>query len=438
MNKPIKFIRKWYKKAYLISLFLVGLPPFFIGFSYLNTNSLAKLIWLILFLTLLLFVKPTAMGKSKTILWLFLALFLTQSLSILPAKNLAAFLNQYEDLVFTAIFVVTTFYVLEDSDDFRNVILILFLNGLLNFGFQAVILFFPNLFLKLGEVLLHKNYLELIKLNIARSRLYFEVYDETLIPIVYYFIFRDPKRKITYILYLLSLTFFAFASNFRTRFLMLIFALGSSFIAFFKNLKRTSVFLLSSLILFTIVVYSLFVRGFGFTVIERLLLEDRSEDVLTVTKRFQNWERASEIGISSPLLGVGLGNYFDYLEPSKKYIYSALEQKLKEFQFAAYDPHNIFFKSFAETGVTGVALLIGVFVYFVKKDTKILSKKHTFSSILVISFWTLVIHALFNPSFTIKFQIYFWLFRILIERSNKKRSLINFSNNKLLKFKILG
>lgn len=410
--------KETYKLLYLLSVFLIGLPPFFLGFPFLNLHSLAKVIWLGIFICIFFGVfKTKKIGKEKTLLWLFLAFFAIQGISVVSARSIFAYLRQFEDIAFTAVFVVISFYTIEAKRDVKRILFVLLLSGVVNLLLQFILFVAPNAFLAAGEPFLHPDYLELIRLNIDRKRIYFEVYDEALIPIVFYLAFKPKaKRKGTSILYLVSLSVFSFVSNFRTRFLMLLFALTGSFAAFLRHFAKTIIPVIGALAALIFFVYSLMFRNVGFTVIERFALEDKYEDVKTVTNRLENWQQAANIGLSAPLTGVGLGNYFDYLEESDKHTYSVFQQKQREFQYAAFYPHNIFFKAMAETGVIGVALLIGMFLYFLKEDLKILSGKNMLAKALVVGFWTLVMHSLFNPSFTAKYQVSFWLFRVLVEK----------------------
>ena len=397
------------KKLYLTSLLLAILPPFYLFASYLNVNTAAKVLWVVIFLLLILR-KERKIPKENTLLWLFLTFFLSQSLSVVGAVNILAFLQQYEDLIFTAFFFFISLRLVAGVKDIKAVVLILLAGGATNLIFQATILLFPDAFLRAGELFLHEGYLEIIKINIGRSRIYFEGYDEILIPILLY-LWINSKKKIESALslfYIVLITTLSFVSNFRTRFLMLLFSLFSSFFLFLKTKKTylLALFILPTTIYF---LYSILTQNIGFTVFERLFLQSEREDVKTVTGRIEKWEKTVEIGLSAPFLGVGLGNYYDYLDPSMKQSISLFEQTRKEFELAAYDPHGVFFKIFAETGFLGLFSFLLILGYFLKNDIKILFLKEEIPKIFVVSFWTLFLYALVNPSYTTKYQALFWL-----------------------------
>ena len=405
------------KKIYLASLLLVILPPFYLFASFLNVNTLAKVLWVVVFLVLVL-KKERQIPKENTLLWLFLAFFLTQSLSVFGAVNIFAFLQQYEDLIFTALFFFISLSLLNKPKDIKNVVVVLLAGGVVNLVFQTIIFLFPNLFLRVGELFLHEGYLEIIKINVGRSRIYFEGYDEILIPILLY-LWLNLRKKIKSafsLFYVLLITTFSFVSNFRTRFLMLIFSLFFSFFLFLKT-KKTYLFAFFILPVTVYFLYSILTQNIGFTVFDRLLFQSEKEDVNTVTGRIEKWEKTVEIGLSAPVFGVGLGNYYDYLDPSMKQYASLFEQTRKEFELAAYDPHGIFFKIFAETGFLGLFSFLLILGYFLKKDIKILFSKEEIPKIFIVSFWTLFLYALVNPSYTTKYQALFWLLRILVEKS---------------------
>jgi len=414
-------VNKLIDKGYFLSIFLIGLPPVFFLFSYINTHSIAKLIWLFSFLILGFksYQKGIKLDISKTFLLLFLFYFITHSLSIIPAVNGGAFLEGYEDFFFSSIFFILSAFVIKGAKDIKKILVIFFIVAFMNAGFQTVIYFYPHLFTGLGGIFLHEGYLELILINIQRQRLYMEIYDETLIPIIFYFLTKRKNREVLTPLFLL-IGFFSFVSNFRTRFLMLVMALAGSVIVFLKEIKKYFLVLFAVGFLF-FSLYSILLQSTGFTVIQRVFLEDEYEDVSTVSSRINRWKKSVEIGLSSPLLGVGLGNYYDYLDSSMKQTISLFGHQEKEFEIAAHDPHNILFKTFAETGILGLMSLIMLLMYFLRKDFNVLKSDNNLSKAFVVSFWTFFSHALFNPTTTTKYQILFWLFRILIERANSIR-----------------
>ncbi|OGH16139.1 MAG: hypothetical protein A3C30_02905 [Candidatus Levybacteria bacterium RIFCSPHIGHO2_02_FULL_40_18] len=96
-------------------------------------------------------------------------------------------------------------------------------------------------------------------------------------------------------------------------------------------------------------------------------------------------------------------------------------------RLAAKDPHNVFASTFAETGFLGLGSLVLLLLYFLQKDIGIMKSSNDLSKTFVVSFWTLFVFALLNPSSSIIYQTLFWLLRALIEKSPKLRSRDSFN-----------
>jgi O-antigen ligase len=259
-------------------------------------------------------------------------------------------------------------------------------------------------------------------MNFQRNRVYLEAYDEIFVPFLFYFLMseKNGKKSLWFLFIFIGITIFSFISNIRIRFLMLIVSLIASVIFLGRYLKKF-LWLLFLVLLMFYFSYLALIKSKGYTVLERVLLENKYEDVLTVSTRLERWVKAVEMGLSSPLLGVGLGNYYDNLESSmKRPTYpSLLIQKEKEAELGTLHPHNIFFNALAETGGLGLASLLLLFLYFLVRDIKIFFKKYKedlFVRSFIMSFWTLFLAAFFNPSTTVNFYVVFWFLRVAIER----------------------
>ncbi len=407
------------EKGFYLSVFLVSLPPIFFIFSRANSHTFAKLIWLFIFFVLAVrfYQKGFNLKIDRGLLVLFLLYYVSQSFSIINAMSPVAFLERYEDFFFASIFFFVTTYIVNKKKVINNILYILFAASILNIIFQLLIFKFPDFITGFGRFFIHEGYIEIIQINIQRQRIYAEVYDEMLIPIIIYLIVKskDSLEKVFYAVLFFLISIFSFLSNFRTRFLMMVVALASAYAILFQRFKKITYFLLA-LVAVLYIGYTFLFRALGFTVIERVLLEDQPEDVSTITSRVTRWNKSVEMGLSSPIFGVGLGNYYDNLDFSMQRVFSPYESILREFELASYYPHNLFFRVFAETGFFGLAALTLLFVYFIKVDLKILRKSNYLAKAFIISFWILIIHALFNPSSTVKYQVFFWLFRVLIEK----------------------
>jgi O-antigen ligase len=204
---------------------------------------------------------------------------------------------------------------------------------------------------------------------------------------------------------------------------MYLFGFLSSLFLYIKNFKKyLAVFILFFLLIFYSI-YRIQNINFGFSSIDRFLLEDYQEDAYTVTSRIDRWFQSVDIGVSHILSGVGLGNYSLYISNKEKQgIFLNVSSK-KEFISASQDPHNIFFSTFAETGAVGLISFLVMLLYFFKKDIRILLlENHKFTKSLIIAFWTLFLYGIFNPTSMIKYQVDFFLMRFLIEFLYSKNS----------------
>lgn len=410
--------RKSVKRLYFLSLFLIGLPPFYILSSYINLHTAAKVIWFLIFAIFLFGLKEIKFKRKEKILFIFfLALFIVQSLSSLGAVSMIPFLIQYEDIFFAAMFFFVSLQILDGEKDLKKVIYIFLTATFINLLIQFAIFIVPQIFLTAAEYVLPGGYVELIKLNVERKRVYFASYDEIFIPLAFavYSTANNSLKKRANILLVIFISIASFISSFRTRFLMLTVSFFGSFVIFSKKIGKRLITVGLVLAALFMVLYMVISQSLGFTVLNRLSLEHRTEDVGTITSRSRLWGEAIDMGVSYIPFGVGIGNYYDHLGTDLKYTISVFEQRRQEHEKAIYYPHNIVFKTFAETGFIGFLVLVAIVIYFAKEDLGVIFKKdRVFKKAFIVSFWTLFLHALLNPSFTIKFMSLFWLTRVAI------------------------
>lgn len=401
-------------KLYYLSIFFILLPSISGGPFFSTIHSIGGYIsaFLITAVIYKLYRNNASLKIDNKILILFLTFFASQSMSVFSAENISSFISTYKEIVFSGFFFILSIYFINDSKSIKNVILVLFAVAAINIFFQIFILLFPNYFVSFGQTFINPSYLSSVSFNLVRGRVSIAAYDEIMIPIILYYWIRSKNRKILLPLGIL-ISIFSFLSEFRTKIIMLGFALAGSILIFKNNIKKYFIFLLIVPIVFYLL-YSIQ----GYTVLDRFLLQNQT-DISTVTSRIQRWEMAFEMGLSSPLIGVGLGNYYDYLPLQYQKSYSGYSFIREEYNAAATDTHDIFFQTFAETGILGLGTFVALLLYFVKKDFRLLRHNNAeLSKALVISFWTLFIYSLFNPSLTtITYPSLFWLLRVIIEKS---------------------
>lgn len=430
---------KFFETLFFFGLLFLQLPPLFFILPAFNLHTLGKLILISTFFYKLIFNKDSKeiLFKHKTIVSLFVLFFVSQSISILNVVSIEAFLRKYEDLLFASFAFFLLFFYLENQNHLRKILYILIFGFLANSLFQLLIYLAPIFFIQFGKIFMHPDSMNLITYKLQSSQLYFESYDEILIPIFFYFFIwaKAIPLKAFLITPIFVIGFFSFISNIRTKFLMFTFTTFCSFILFAKSLKKYFLLLLTLLLIFLYLVYKSQAVSLNFTVIERLFLEDPSRDYSTIVSRIDWWKRSVEIGMTSPLIGVGLGNYYDYLSWYKQKPFSLSILKNKVSEKIVQDPHNILFVTFVETGILGLIFFSLLIFYFIKKDFWIIKQQNKISSMFIIAFWPLFIHAFFNPSVVIKYQVLWWILRIVIEKYSllsafdKKRKLLFGSEN---------
>jgi len=263
-----------------------------------------------------------------------------------------------------------------------------------------------------------------MKFNLGRDRLFFESYGEVYLPVILYFLFFKSsswKKKVFYLILSSIIFLLAFWSNYRDRFLTFVFSLLGFLIVFRKsllkiNLKSIFFYLISGVIIFIVSLNYINIQK-GYSVINRFLLENKSEDVLTLSARKQLINEAIEIGKNHLFFGVGLGHFYDYLpEALKNRQYQMIGSNRKFYQATLLYPHNLFAQIFVETGIIGLLSFLLMLFYFVKKDWKVANKNQlTVVKALIVCFWSVIIYAFFNPRSHLQFYFNFFFLRGLIE-----------------------
>lgn len=206
----------------------------------------------------------------------------------------------------------------------------------------------------------------------------------------------------------------SFLSNFRSRILMLIFSFIMSFVFLTKKKLGQKFIIFFILISIGYFSYTILNYNFKFSFIDRFALTDKKEDVNTIGYRWNNIVVSEEMAQSQPLLGVGLGNYYDNLPSGKKNFLSLSNWQNKEAQIASTNPHNIFAQILSELGFVSLLFYLIMISYFAISDIKTLFKQDNFPKAIIISFWSLFMYSLFNPTTTLTYNSLFWLLRALI------------------------
>lgn len=407
MKKLYTISPQYIEALYILLLPLVLLPPVFIVFPFLTSYRIAGVLCVFL-LIYVLFSKKNI--SFQHVFFLFVVIFfIAQSVSVITAINTDAFLTAYENVVYGVLFTAVSWLLLTKRNTDRVFAALVIITGvqiLLRF-----FIFFDIFISQIGTLFLHPSYMDIISMNVSRGRIYIDSYEEAIVPICIYFLIIKKWIKLDVIL-LCGIIAVSFLSGFRTKLATLILSMGILFI-FIESYRRIAVSLFG-LSMVVLLFLSFFTSSGDISLIDRL-----QTDVVDLTSgRELRIKEGIEIGMSSPLFGVGLGNYYDHLTLSMQKSVSPFAQKRMEFDLAVLDPHNIFISIFAETGIVGLTSFFLLLFYFIAKDIFILKKKaHEKVKIIVCSFWILFTYALLNPSTSITYISLFWLFRVLIEKN---------------------
>jgi O-antigen ligase len=411
------------ENLFFFSLLLTQLPPLYIQSQALNTHLLAKLILGFVFISSICKqrFKLALFKEHKVIIPLYIGYFISQSISIIRAINIEAFIARYEDLFFSSLVFLLLFIYLNNQKQMRKIVFILFVSLIVNLSFQALIYFYPNLFIQLGNIFIHPKEMDLIIFNIQRGRIFFDSYNEIILPIIVLCFINNIYRKSQFFLIALFIftVFFSFASNIRTNFVICILSVASIVILILRKAKIMTLIVVSIFFLIFLS-YKLQSVIIGFSVIERLLLEDRIEDYSVIINRLQRWQKAIDIGFTSPTFGIGLGNFPEYMGELDKKNKSLFPFRDKIYALMNQYPYNIFLSIFAETGFLGITFYTLLILYFVLQDMVKFREMGSANKIFTVSFWLLFLYSLFNPAYIIKYLTLFWIIRqmSLVVRKN--------------------
>lgn len=406
---------------FLVAIFLLRLPPllFIFNSSLFSSHNIARyLLILSFFLILYLIYKRKFKFHLKNgLTFIILLYFLTQTSSIFGATNIQAFLFTYKDIVFGILVYLIGSCLIVSRKNINNIISVLLFCVSLNLAYQFIIYFFPDLFKSLLVPLIYPKYLQIFDVNLPRQKYFVDIFDVALIPIIFYLLTKHKKiiSRAIAILMIASVSFFVFVSNFRIHLLMMVISVAGIVYVAFDDFKKRFLLLTVILVIFYTVGLSLFNLNAS-TSVQRLF-SSTDFDYATIESRFTLWKYSIDMGLSSPLFGVGLGNFYDLIPQKRTVSTSLIDPKNKLAAVTLSHPHNLFFQEFAETGVLGLLGILLLVCFFGYYDFKIFVNGKKLTKLLIISFWSLFSFGLLAPPNTPQYISLFWLLRVLIEKS---------------------
>jgi len=266
-----------------------------------------------------------------------------------------------------------------------------------------------------GQII-YSPYWRIFDYQYQRNRFFGDALDETLIPLLFYFLIRKEVKILNKIIASSSLaliTFLTIVSNWRSKLVIYFFSLTGSLLLYKINFKKLLTF---GIIGLSIILVTNFVSLYtvGQNIIDRVIYPGKQESE-TITARYNFWREATEIGFSSPIVGVGLGNYFDNLSSKSRELSKSSIVNTYESFITIDDPHNIFFSIFATTGLFGIISFILLTGYFFYTDYKIYVKNQYEVNSLIIIYWSIFIFSILNPWLYFSYLAFIWFIRGLIE-----------------------
>jgi len=417
--KNIKtFFDKYSFLLYSFLLFSSRLPPIYIGFiksSFLSSYNLARYIIALLFIFIFLFKKIRLKG-NKIILIISLYL-ISQTLSITGAINIQEFLLEYKNAITGILFFIVSLSLINSKAKINTLLKIILTITIINVFFQFFVYFFLLNNRAFFDTIFYGKYLDSLIVQANRGRFFLDMYEAAIIPLILFFYNKQKKivGKFFYILLITLIVVLTLLSNFRFQFLIMVISFFSTILLFLKK-KSSLIFLTLIVLLVLIPSINLSRLETGYDILQRLVLAN-SQDVETITVRLSFWQKAIEMGLSSPFVGIGLGNYYDFYSPRQTISSSLFNPKNELLRATLTHPHNIFFDHFATSGFFGLIMFMILIGSFFLYDVKfLLSNKlvPTLTHCLIISFWSLFIFSQSGIDTVIQYQVLFWLLRALI------------------------
>lgn len=426
---------------FITSIILIRIPPVYvlpISSNLFSSHSLSKVLFVMLLISITVIKKKVNWGVSTFATSVIFFYFIGQSLSIITAKDLLLFWDSYQNVTsFISIFFLASYVTVQKKNTaFTKYIVIL---GVIVTLIEFLFGIFSNAFISLGKNFIQQEVLSAYITNILRDRYSLEISLEIFLPFFLFYIFQiralKNKWRIVLIIASLILTYNSIFSNIRSRILMLLVALIFSLVLYlrskqpnFSRAKVRGLALVTVFIFFCIFLTATYVSNslFSFSVVNRILLEDPNNDLGTLNSRVEKINRAEDLFKTSPIFGVGLGNYVYNSKPSNVPV---LYMPHTQSQIAYFDtardlPHNIFSQVLSETGLIGFISYILLMMYFIVKDWLLFKEKEwNILCCFAISSWIFIVYGLFNPASTIFIMGWFWFFRGIIEGSEHNYSI---------------
>lgn len=388
------------------ALFLFRIPNFYIipliHNSFLTTQGIGRIILLFFILSVLYFKRRKVIIVLNAENILILSLLIVQTFSILAAINIPAFLMRYKDIIIS---VMLFFAIKIIKINLRVIVKIIIITTIINSLYAILVIYFPITH-QFFSVMTYDRYFNLVLSDIERGRYYATSYDEVVIPLL----LNEGKLFLAAIVSAITLV-----ANFRTKILALFFV----FISYILSVRDERITKHKIKITIAIILVGLLSATFSISrenYLERLNIGD-SEQVQTITSR--NEQVAFGFDLGRMPLGVGLGNYYDYIPTQdKKNIFSAKNEQVRMRE--VHDSiHNNFASVLAESGYIAFIIYTALILNFLRHDYFFLLQRGAGNKrLFILMFWGIFIYGFLNPGVALSYQFQYWFYRGLISNEN--------------------
>ena len=411
----------------LLAIFLLRFPPLYftpIKIMFLTTHFVSVLIFIILF-ALLVYrgfqggSELVPLNKENGLIFIF---FLFLSLSVVNVIDTGSFLKIYLKIVIGLLVYLLLLRFKNDEKFSVKVIKVFLFGGVISLCGQLILLIFPDLWVKIAGMLVHKNLWQITNANLNRGRLFDDTFLEIMTPIVIYLFLKTKKHNALklFMFLLLSLTgLVVFFSNFRYRFLVFVASIFTTSFCFInlndKKMVRKIVRIIKIVFLLFLFFFSLnffAVKFSNHTIVDRFIEKIEYDRFSSVAWRLKMFRRSVEIA-NQKLMGVGLGNMFNYV--SKKSLSRWGNPTLVAIAALKSGPHNVFFQYLAAGGWGLFLVFILLLAFYLVGDIQsLLRSRDSNKKIFILVFWSLIFVVQMFPAINLTFYLLFFGLRALI------------------------
>lgn len=384
--------------------------------SLFLTHNIARAAIIILFL-LALTVKRNPFTKPQRLLLGVIAFyFFCASISVIAVDNIGSFFTVYKDLVISLMFGYGV-YVSITKENLHRFFIVMLATTIIALIGEFLIYRYSAIFVTLFSNISNESYYSFFSYQFDRSRVFGDTFNEVLMPLFFVaFTEGGLRQRIPAALFFCLSLFSTFVSGWRTKAMMFAFAFIASLVAFSR--KHMLQILAAVFIIMTMVsVANQLILSTGrVSIVERFFDLD-SAQIKNDSTRLTYWKQAVDISLSSPVIGVGLGNFYDHLSQHEKMNNNSSRLSQTGRFVLINDPHDMFFSALANTGFLGLFSLIALTVSFFLADLMVWRQADNRLRSFIIAFWALFIYATLNPWMYFAYLVFFWFLRGLIEKT---------------------